>query len=103
MLRSAFVSLFWGVIVERKKRPDGYTLQQLADALGTNKAEVSRWFNGEPNWTINTIAGIANALNLDLEIRAVERGTGRVFTPAGLVQPGAHDSVPERPREHRGR
>lgn len=83
MLRSAFVSLFWGVISERKKQPGGYTLQQLADALGTNKAEVSRWFNGDPNWTINTIAKLAHVLDVDIEIRAVGRSTGMVFTPAG--------------------
>lgn len=83
MLRSAFVSLFWGVIAERKKR-EGYTLQALAQSLGTNKAEVSRWFNGNPNWTLNTVASIANALNLDLRIEAVERSTGRIFTPSGV-------------------
>jgi transcriptional regulator with XRE-family HTH domain len=83
MLRSALVSLFWGVIAARKKR-DGYTLQKLAGKLGTNKAEVSRWFNGDPNWTINTIASIANALDLELKIEAVERSTGLVFTPAGI-------------------
>lgn len=83
MLRSAFVSLFWGVIAARKKR-DGYTLQKLAKELDTNKAEVSRWFNGDPNWTINTIASIANALDLELRIEAVERSTGLIFTSAGI-------------------
>lgn len=83
MLRSAFVSLFWSVISERKKRSGGYTLQALAQAVGSTKHEVSRWFNGDPNWTINTIANIARALELDITIQAREKATGRVFTPAG--------------------
>ena len=83
MLRSAFVSLFWGIIMERKKR-GGFTLLALAKILGANKGEVSRWFNGDPNWTINTIANLASALNVDLKITAVDRDTGAVFTPAGI-------------------
>jgi transcriptional regulator with XRE-family HTH domain len=83
MLRSAFVSLFWAVITERRKKR-GYTLVQLAKQLGTNKAEVSRWFRGQPNWTVGTIANIAHALNVDLRIEAVDRASGEVFTPAGI-------------------
>jgi transcriptional regulator with XRE-family HTH domain len=84
MLRSAVVSLFWGVISERKKSGT-FTLQGLAKLIGTNKAEVSRWFKGDPNWTLNTVAAIANALNVDLEIRARDRETGIVFTSAGAT------------------
>lgn len=83
MLRSAFVSLFWGIIMERKKR-GSFTLQSLAKILGTNKGEVSRWFNGDPNWTINTIANLANALDVDIKIQATDRNTGAIFTPAGI-------------------
>jgi hypothetical protein len=87
MLRSAFVSLFWAIISARKKR-SGYTLLTLSKAMGANKAEVSRWFKGDPNWTVNTIANIADALDVDLHISATERATGLVYTPAGL-QPAA--------------
>jgi DNA-binding phage protein len=83
-LRSAFVSLFWAVISERRKRPDGFKLTELARQVGSTKHEVSRWFNGSPNWTLNTIARIARALNLDLVIEARDRATGAVYTPAGL-------------------
>ena len=37
MLRSAFVSLFWGVIMERKRR-GSFTLQALAKILVQTKA-----------------------------------------------------------------
>jgi transcriptional regulator with XRE-family HTH domain len=83
MLRSAFVSLFWAVITERKKWED-FTFRALAKALGVNKGEVSRWFNGDPNWTINTIANIAHALNVELRIQAIDRKSGKVFTPIGV-------------------
>jgi transcriptional regulator with XRE-family HTH domain len=83
MLRSAFVSLFWAIITERRKKGT-FTLVQLAKQLGANKGEVSRWFKGQPNWTVGTIANIANALNVELRIEAVDRVSGEVFTPAGI-------------------
>src|SRR5579862_9305593 len=88
MLRSAFVSLFWAIIMERRKQ-GAFTLAALAKALGANKGEVSRWFNGDPNWTVNTIAAIADALNVEIRIQAIDRETGAVFTPAGIVQSSA--------------
>jgi transcriptional regulator with XRE-family HTH domain len=84
ILRSAFVSLFWAIISDRKKR-NGFTLVQLAKTMGANKAEITRWFKGDPNWTLNTVASIASALDVELEVRARDRTTGAVFTPAGAV------------------
>jgi transcriptional regulator with XRE-family HTH domain len=94
ILRSSFVSLFWAVITERRKKGT-YTLVQLAKQLGANKAEVSRWFKGEPNWTLGTIANIANALDVDLRVQAIDRSSGQVFTPAG-AQASTMTSVTER-------
>lgn len=83
MLRSAFVSLFWAIISERKKQGE-FTLQGLAKKIGSSKHELSRWFNGDPNWTLNTVASIAEALEVELRIEAVDRA-GQVFKPFGLV------------------
>jgi hypothetical protein len=94
MLRSAFASLFWGIITE-KKRTGAFTLQALAKSLGKNKGEVSRWFNGSPNWTINTIAVLADALNVDIQITATDRTTGQVFTVSGPKQAAAQKFIPK--------
>jgi ribosome-binding protein aMBF1 (putative translation factor) len=84
MLRSAFVSLFWSAISERKRK-DGLKLQTLADRLRTNKSFVSRWFSHKPpNWRVDTISDLANVLDLDLKVEAIERSTGTVFTASGL-------------------
>ena len=83
MLRSAFVSLFWGIATERKKTGD-FTFKWLAETLGKNKGEVSRWFSGDPNWTVNTIANLADAFDVEIQITAIERKTGRIFTSSGL-------------------
>jgi DNA-binding phage protein len=94
-LRTAFVSTFWAVIEDRKKRRGGFTMTALAKAVGSSKHEVSRWFNGSPNWTLNTIANIANALGLEIVVSVRERSTGRVFTPAGLqVSPNSQRLYP---------
>jgi transcriptional regulator with XRE-family HTH domain len=83
MLRAAFVSLFWACIAHRKKEGK-FSFQTFAAQLGVNKSLVSRWFKGDPNWSVNTIASIANALNLDIEIQAKDRVTGVVYTPTGI-------------------
>lgn len=83
MLRSAFKSMFWGALSLRKKN-EGLTFKDFAKLVGVSKHEVSRWFSGDPNWTINTIANIADALAVELRIEAVDRKTGRVFSPSGV-------------------
>ena len=85
LLRSAIKSLFWVAFSERRRR-QGYKLQDLADELGKDKSVVSRWFTGEPNWTIDTIADLATALNLTIEVEATEKSTGTVFAPHGVVE-----------------
>jgi transcriptional regulator with XRE-family HTH domain len=90
MLRSAVASLFWGIISERKKQ-GGFTFQELAKKIGSTKHELSRWFNGDPNWTLNTVASIANALDVELRVEAVDRSK-RVYRPYGIQ--GAPFSTP---------
>jgi transcriptional regulator with XRE-family HTH domain len=84
MFRSAARSLFWGIFAERRKET-GITFESLAKAAGSTKHEVSRWFNGDPNWTLNTMANIANALNVDLKLEAIDRATGKAFTASGVT------------------
>ena len=83
MLRSAFHSLFWGVIVDRKRNA-GLKMQDLADTLGVNKSFVSRSFSSPPNWRIDTLADFSDALDLDLIVEARDRKTGRIFTASGV-------------------
>lgn len=93
MLRSAFVSLFWAAITERR-RAGKFTLQSIADYVGTNKSAVSRWFsNDAPNWTVDTISDVAGALDLELKIEAVDRITGKVFASSGPSEITSVDST----------
>lgn len=82
-LRSAFHSLFWGVIVNRKRNA-GLKMRDIADKLGVNKSFVSRSFSNPPNWRIETLADFADALDLDLIVEARDRKTGRIYTPSGV-------------------
>lgn len=83
VLRSAFHSLFWGVIVDRKRNA-GLKMKDVADTLGVNKSFVSRSFSSPPNWRIDTLADFSDALGLDLIVEARDRKTGRIFTPSGI-------------------
>jgi transcriptional regulator with XRE-family HTH domain len=94
MLRSTFVSLFWAVINHRRKE-DKFRFQQLADGIQQDKSTVSKWFNSEPNWQLNTIADIANFLGLELRIEARDRISGQVFTASGLRGPVQTTSLQE--------
>ncbi len=86
MLRAAVVSLFWNIVSYKRKR-DGFSLKLLAEKLGVDKSSPSRWFSDDrPNWTVNTIADIADALNVDIEVRATDRATGTVYVSYGVLQ-----------------
>ncbi|WP_395628947.1 hypothetical protein [Sphingorhabdus sp.] len=81
--RSSLVSMFWAVIQARKKRKTPFRMRQLSDALNIDKSIVSRWFSNSPNWTANTVADIANALNLELRVSVYDRQDGKIYTAAG--------------------
>lgn len=104
MLRSTFVSVFWAAICERRKGGK-LTFQSIADRIGTGKSAVSRWFSGDaPNWTLDTIADLAGAIDLEIHVTATDRRTGAVITAGGVqsapVQPTsapATETEPSRP------
>lgn len=87
MTRSMFQSLFWHVLTVRKKEI-GLTLNGLAERLGINKSYVSRSFSSPPNWQIDKLSDMAEALDVDLVIEARDRKTGRIFTAHGDEQFG---------------
>jgi len=62
-------------IIQRQRKAKGYTQQELANKLGVSQVMVSRWENGEENFTIATLAKISTALEIEwnnpLEKRAV--------------------------------
>jgi len=62
-------------IIQRERKAKGYTQQELASKLGVSQVMVSRWENGEENFTIATLAKISAALGMEwynpLEKRAV--------------------------------
>jgi transcriptional regulator with XRE-family HTH domain len=88
-LRSEFQSLFWNVLLARK-RQGKFTLKALADKLGINKSYVSRSFSSPPNWQIDKIYDMADALEVDLIVEARDRKNARVIYTAS----GIRDVVP---------
>jgi len=62
-------------IIQRQRKEKGYTQQELAGKVGVSQVIVSRWENGEDNFTIATLAKISAALGIEwnnpLEKRAV--------------------------------
>ena len=77
-LTSLFSLIYIGqiaAIIQRQRKEKGYTQHELANKLGVSQVMVSRWENGEENFTISTLAKISAALGIEwnnpLEKRAV--------------------------------
>lgn len=58
----------WEALEER-----GWNKSQLAEALGTSKANVTQLLNGSRNMTLRTLSDIAFRLNLVARVRLCER------------------------------
>jgi len=52
-------------IIQRQRKEKGYTQHELANKLGVSQVMVSRWENGEENFTIATLAKISAALDIE--------------------------------------
>ena len=52
-------------VIQRQRKAKGYTQQALAHKLGVSQAMVSRWENGEENFTVATLAKISAALEIE--------------------------------------
>lgn len=83
MLRSAFVSLIVNGIRHRKRRDSSFGLNALARLVGKDKATLSRDLGGSPNWRSDTLSDLANALDLEIRVSAIDRQTGEEIGCAG--------------------
>ena len=92
MHRSQLVSLFWSIIVDRKKL--GFKLQDLANKLHVDKGQVSRWFSGLPNWEANTVSDVAGALDVDIQVMARDRKTGKIYSASGAPVSASTGATP---------
>jgi transcriptional regulator with XRE-family HTH domain len=73
--------------IEDRKSSHGMTRTEFGERTGRDKTGVSKLLRGPSNWTIHTIAAVANALELTVEITFVDQyDPFRVFTPTGLVE-----------------
>jgi transcriptional regulator with XRE-family HTH domain len=52
--------------IQYRRRALGVTQKDLADKLGVSQVMISRWENGEENFTVATLAKISDALGLEL-------------------------------------
>lgn len=52
--------------IQRQRKTLGYSQQELATKLGVSQAMISRWENGEENFTVHTLAKISAALGMKL-------------------------------------
>lgn len=85
MLRSEFVSMFVSALKFRKQRQPEFGVVALAKTIGKDKATLSRDLGGSPNWGLDTVSDLANALQCDLLVELVDRETGARIRATGPV------------------
>jgi ribosome-binding protein aMBF1 (putative translation factor) len=54
------------VSIQLTRRERGYTQKELAEKLGVSQVMISRWENGDENFTVATLAKISSALGVRL-------------------------------------
>lgn len=59
--------------IARARLASGLTQKQLADLVGCNQKDISRWETGDRKPTIDSLMKLSKALNLPLEEIAYER------------------------------
>lgn len=80
MVQSVFVSVF-----NEAKRTSKLSQSGLAKRLGINRSVISRNLSDPPNWTVDKISDMAEALNVDIEIIARNRVSGQCHTARGVI------------------
>lgn len=84
MLRTLVQSVFVSIFNDKKKK-DGLSQSKLAEKMGVNRSVISRSLADPPNWTIDKISDMAEAMNVDLEVIARDRDTGICHTARGRL------------------
>jgi hypothetical protein len=70
-LNTIISALFWTVMNE-SGRPRTDIIKEISDKTGRPIEEIEEFLSQKPSWTIEAVADFAEALGLDLCIRAKE-------------------------------
>ncbi len=67
---------------------------ELADGLGTSKANITQMLNGGRNFTLDTLNQIASVLKMELDVDfSYPSVDEKRFTPIGIYSSSGHSSV----------
>jgi transcriptional regulator with XRE-family HTH domain len=81
--REVFGALY--AALQYRKESLGLSRADFGERTGRDKTGVSKLLRGPGNWTIQTIADVANALELDIEFAFFDRyDQTRIFTATGM-------------------
>lgn len=61
----------------------GMTQKQFANKMGVSQGLVSRWENGDANFTLETLVNIADALDIEISSPFAAEHTASGYTPSG--------------------
>lgn len=61
-----------------------YVAKELAEKTGYHKDTIRQLFSQNAWWSSNAIFDVAETLDLELNIEARDRNTGKIYTPSGV-------------------
>jgi transcriptional regulator with XRE-family HTH domain len=68
-----------------RKDEIGFTRDDLAHRTGWDKTSISKILKGPANWTLKTLSDFCNAVEVDVDIKLIDRrDPDRAFTPTGV-------------------
>ncbi len=79
---SSRISMDFAKDVERAMKVNGVNKSELAGLIGSSPAYVTKLLRGDANYTVETMAKVAVALDADVHIRFVSKKEGVWSAPA---------------------
>ncbi len=74
--------------VEDAARLDGVRKKDIADEIGSNPSQISRWLSGPSNWTIDSISDVLWAIGGEFDfnfVRFIDRARQNRSHPANDI------------------
>jgi hypothetical protein len=86
----------------RRAEYSGMTKKEIADRLGKDPSQITRWLSGPGNWTLETISDLLVAMDAEMEFSVIafeDIRRANYAHPLTLERPGSLPSAARNPAQ----